>query len=85
MTILVIYNPLFMRHSDITSAKSDVGIGVLNLLLIGAYAALCGFFICEIQLHPFNGGLYGGIERCASILLGWYANPIQFTTSNWRC
>ncbi len=29
MTILVIYNPLFMRHSDITSAKSDVGIGLL--------------------------------------------------------
>ena len=57
-----------MRHSDYTSAKSDVGIGVLNLL-IGAYTALCGFFICEIQLHPFNGGLYGADFGQAGFLL----------------
>ncbi|QPB79866.1 hypothetical protein EHE21_10935 [Proteus sp. GOKU] len=73
-----------MRHSDITSAKSDVGIGVLNLSKRRIHRA-SGFFVCEIQLHLFNGGLCGGIERCASIRLGWYANPIQFTTSNWRC
>lgn len=61
ITILVIYNPLFMRHSDITSAKSDVGICTPPILT--AHNRVSGFFTRKAQLHLFNGELGRATER----------------------
>ncbi|HEM8305226.1 TPA: ash family protein [Providencia rettgeri] len=70
-----------LRHSEYTPANSGVGIGVLNNITMSRDRA-CGFFMCKALLHLLNGGLCGGIERCAGlcVMVSGYANPVQFTT-----
>lgn len=42
--------------------------------------ALCGFFVHNAQIHPFNGGLGGGAERLAGFVCAGTANLAQFTS-----
>lgn len=60
------------------SAKSGVGISLSNDM--GAHARLSVFFyLCGTA--TLNGGLGGGIERCAGFLYPGKANLVQLTTS----
>ena len=70
-----IANPVYGYSAP---AKSGAGIGVPVIIRAHNTRHAC---FCAAQLHPFNGGLYGGGAIRAGFSDSRLRQPVQFTTS----